>query len=527
MSSDPVYYDPYLRSIVKQPYPLYRRLREEAPLYYNAEFDFYAVSRYDDVKRGFSEHKTFISGNGGILEMIKQKIQMPPGTFIFEDPPRHTMYRQIVQRIFTPRRMNGLEPLVRQLTCEVLDPLVGRADFDFIDDIGRQLPMRVIGMLLGIPESEQQMVREISDAKMRTEEGKPGNYEGGLQMEQSFGEYIDWRVTHPSDDVTTELLGVEFTDETGARRKLTRDELITFFNVLAGAGNETTNRLIGWMGTTFAKHPDQRRELVDNPSLLPDAIEEVLRLEPPAPHVGRYVAEDTQFHGQTVPAGSTILFLVGAANHDDRAFPDPDRFDIHRERRSPHLAFGYGIHTCIGNVLARLEGRVVYEELLNRIPAWDIDEDNARLLSTSTVRGWDKLPAYVRPEGRANIRQRAEREAAAKAAPSTCAPASIEGVWTLTVKGPTGPMDSLLRIESRDGQLSGIQSGEGSESAVESLSYDAATGKIEWTNRIAKPMKMSLKFAGRVDGATMSGKVKAGFMGSFAFTAQRQATAAA
>jgi cytochrome P450 len=336
--------------------------------------------------------------------MIKQNITMPPGVFIFEDPPQHTAHRRIVQQLFTPRRMNGLEPLVRDLTVKVLEPLVGRDEFDFIDDIGRQLPMRVIGMLLGIPESDLQTVREIGDSKMRTAEGKPQNYEAGLQMEQSFGQYIEWRVEHPSDDVTTELLNCEFTDETGTRRRLTREELLTFFNVLAGAGNETTNRLIGWTGKILGEHPDQRRQLRDNPSLIAGAIDEVLRLEPPAPHVARYVAQDAEFYGRTVPQGSVILLLVGAANHDEREFPDPDRFDSQRARKAAHLAFGSGIHTCVGNVLARLEGRVVYEELLKRIPDWDVDIENASLLSTSTVRGWDKLPAYVNARGARKIK---------------------------------------------------------------------------------------------------------------------------
>jgi cytochrome P450 len=520
LSNPAAYYDPYSREIVKDPYPVYRRLRDEAPLYYNKEYDFYAVSRYQDVRKGLGDHRNFISSRGGILELIKQNVSIPPGTFIFEDPPRHTMYRQVVQRLFTPRRMNGLEPLVRELTIKVLEPLTARDEFDFIDDIGRQLPMRVIGMLLGIPEQDLHVVREITDSKMRTVEGRPVNYEQGLQMEQSFGEYIDWRVKHPSDDVTTELLNVEFIDETGLKRKLTREELITFFNVLAGAGNETTNRLIGWTGKALGEHPEQRRELAQNLALLPDAIEEVLRLEPPAPHVGRYVASDAQFQGQTVPAGSAILFLVGSANHDEREFPEPDRFDIHRNR-SAHVAFGYGIHSCLGNVLARLEGRVVFEELLKRIPHWEIDLENASLLSTSTVRGWDKLPAYVNASGAKRIKARVAELAAAEHAPSTATPASVAGEWIVTVKGPTGPMDSVLSLTDSNGALGGAQSGEGSTSPIEEITYDGATGSIVWTNRIAKPIKMSLKFTGKVQGTTMTGKVKAGFMGSFPFTAVR------
>ena len=509
-----VYYDPYLRDIVRNPYPTYRRLREEAPLYYNEQYDFYAVSRYEDVRRGLGDHKTFISGRGGILELIKENVEMPPGTFIFEDPPIHTIHRTIVQRIFTPRRMNGLEDRVRDITVNCLDRLVGRDEFDFIADIGAQIPMRVIGTLLGIPEQDFQAVRETVDARMRTGEGEQMDYSSGFSMDESFEPYIDWRINNPSDDVITELLNVEFTDETGTERKLSRDELLTFINVLAGAGNETTNKLIGCTGKTLAEHPDQRRELVADPSLVPDAIEELLRYEPPGPHIGRYVTQDVEFHGQTVPAGSAILFIVASANRDDRAFTDPERFDIHRNG-SPHCSFGYGIHTCIGNVLARLEGRVVLQELLKRFPEWNVDMDNAELLSTSTVRGWETLPAYVGATKPRRPARPAEQETATAAAPD-----SVEGTWRVTIKGPTGPMDSILVVEQADGRLSGSQTGEGTTTPVDEIVY--GEGKIAWTNQITSPMKMKLSFTGTVEGETMSGKVKAGFMGKFAFTGVRE-----
>ncbi|WP_439136030.1 cytochrome P450, partial [Pseudomaricurvus sp.] len=480
MKDDAVYYDPYLREIVENPYPVYRRLREEAPLYYNSQYDFYAVSRYDDVRKGLSDHKTFSSARGAILELIKSNIEMPPGTFVFEDQPRHTMYRQIAQRLFTPRRMFALEPKIRELAGKVLDPLVDRDEFDVIADIGRELPMRVIGMLLGIPEQDLQSVREITDAKMRTDEGKPLDYGDGLQLEQSFGEYIDWRINNPSDDVTTELMNVEFTDDTGTLRKLTRDELITFFNVLAGAGNETTNRLIGWIAKTLAEHPDQRRELVQKPELIPDAIEEVLRLEPPGPHVGRYVTQDVEYYGQTVPAGSAILFLIGAANHDEDMFTNPDSFDIHRGRRPGHTTFGFGIHTCIGNVLARMEGRIVVEEWLKRIPEWDIDLENASLLSTSTVRGWDTLPAYVNAKGKQAIRDRIVEQTEAKLNQSASAPESLDGEWVITVKGPTGPMDSVLNLATDNAVLGGTQTGDGTTTVVGEINYDPKTGDVTW-----------------------------------------------
>ena len=194
----------------------------------------------------------------------------------------------------------------------------------------------------------------------------------------------------------TELLNAEFTDETGTVRHLTREELLTYLEVVAGAGNETTTRLIGWTGKVLADHPDQRAELVDDRSLVANAIEELLRYESPAPHVGRCVArEDLVVHGEKVPAGSIMLFLLGSANRDDRRFPDGDRFDIHRDD-GRHLTFGNGIHLCLGAALARLEGCIALEELLARFPTWEIDLDNARLSPTSTVRGWETLPAYVR-----------------------------------------------------------------------------------------------------------------------------------
>ena len=209
-----------------------------------------------------------------------------------------------------------------------------------------------------------------------------------------FAEYIDWRAEHPSDDLMTELLQAEFEDETGTVRRLTREEVLTYVNVLAGAGNETTNRLIGWTGKVLADHPDQRRQLVEDRSLIPNAIEEILRYEPPAPYVGRYVARDVEVHGQTVPEGSAMLFLIGSANRDDRRYPDGDRFDIHR-KIDQHLTFGHGIHFCLGAALARLEGRVALDEVLKRFPEWEVDRDGAKLATTSTVRGWETLPVFT------------------------------------------------------------------------------------------------------------------------------------
>jgi cytochrome P450 len=386
-----VYYDPYDVEIDRDPYPVFRRLRDEAPLYYNQPHDFYALSRFDDVDRGLANRDTFISGRGGILELIKADLEMPPGVVIFEDPPTHTIHRSLLSRVFTPRRVAALEPKIRELCAACLDPLVGADGFDFVTDLGALMPMRVIGMLLGIPEEDQQGIRDRVDANLRTEAGQPMRVSENFVSGEQFAEYIDWRAEHPSDDIMTDLLNAEFEDETGTVRRLRRDELLTYITVVSGAGNETTTRLIGWAGKVLAEHPDQRRELVDDPSLIPGAIEELLRFEPPAPYVGRYVAKDIDLHGQTVPAGSAMLMLLGSANRDDRKHPNGDTFDIHRTG-TPHLTFGYGPHFCLGAALARLEGRVALDEVLKRFPEWEVDWDGAHLAPTSTVRGWEHMP---------------------------------------------------------------------------------------------------------------------------------------
>jgi len=390
-----VYYDPYDVEIDADPYPVFRRLRDEAPLYHNDKYDFYALSRFDDVERGLVDRETYISGRGAILELIKADIEMPPGVILFEDPPIHTMHRGLLSRVFTPKKMNALEPKIREFCAQSLDPLAGAGRFDFIRDLGAQMPMRVIGMLLGIPEPDQEAIRDRADADLRTKPGQPMKYsQDRFVTGEAFAEYVDWRAEHPADDLMTEMLHAEFEDETGTTRRLTRDEVLTYVNVVAGAGNETTTRLIGWAGKVLGDHPDQRRELVEDRSLVPNAIEELLRYEPPAPHVARYVSRDVTHYGQTVPDGSVMVFLVGAANRDERRHPDGDRFDIHRDV-GQHLTFGYGIHFCLGAALARLEGRIALDEVLQRFPEWEVDRDNARLSPTSTVRGWETLPVVT------------------------------------------------------------------------------------------------------------------------------------
>jgi cytochrome P450 len=390
-----LYYDPYDRDIDADPYPVFRRLRAEAPLYYNEQYDFYAVSRFGDVLRGLTDREIYSSARGSVLEFIKANIEMPPGVVIFEDPPQHTAHRGLLSSVFTPRKMNALEPKIREFCARALDPLVGSGRFDFVADLGAQLPMRTIGMLLGVPERDQEEARDRANAALRTDAGQPMSVAAENMGEHDFfSGYIDWRTTNPSDDLMTELLFAEFEDETGATRRLTRDEVLIYVSVLSGAGNETTNRLIGWMGKVLADHPAQRRELARDRSLIPGAIEELLRFEPPTPHVARYVTRDLELHGQTVPAGSAMLCLTGSANRDESEYPRAGQFDIRRENRA-HLTFGRGIHHCLGAALARLEGQVALDEVLTRFPEWHVDWPNARRLLTSTVRGWESLPVFT------------------------------------------------------------------------------------------------------------------------------------
>jgi cytochrome P450 len=386
-----VYYDPYDVAIVQNPYPVYARLREEAPLYFNERYNFWALSRHADVDKALSNWETFSNSRSDILELVQSEFDMPPGVMMFQDPPQHTMLRGLMSRVFTPRRMAEIEDQIRQYCVRCLEPHVGSDGFDIITELAAMMPMRVIGMLLGIPESQQTGYRDANDANLRTRPGAPMKVAQADRIADGrmYAEYVEWRAANPSDDLMTALLNVEFEDATGVVRKLNRTEVLHYTQVVAGAGNETTGRLIGWLAKVLAEHPDQRREVEQDRSLLIPTIDETLRFEPTGPHVARWMATDFEAYGMTVPAGSAMLLLFGAANRDPRRFPDPDTFDIHRS--NSHFTFGKGTHYCLGANLARLEGRVALDELLNRFPEWDIDHDSARLAPTSTVRGWEEL----------------------------------------------------------------------------------------------------------------------------------------
>jgi cytochrome P450 len=393
-STTELYYDPFDFDIDDNPYPIWRRMRDEAPLYHNEKYNFYALSRYDDVARELHNWDTYRSGRGTTMDIIMSGVEVPPGVILFEDPPLHDIHRRVLSKVFTPRRMEAIEPLVRQYCIRALDALKGVSTFDLITDFGALIPMRTIGYLLGIPEEGQQQIRDNTDASIGLKEGSfrsvsAATFENAYQL---FAEYIEWRAEHPADDLMTQLLNAEV-EEDGELRPLTRIEVLTYTSMIAGAGNETTTRLIGFIGQLLAEHPDQRRELVEDFSLIPGAIEEVLRYESPSPVQARYVARDTEVHGQTIAEGSVMLLLNGSANRDERHYPNGESFDIHRT--GSHLSFGQGLHFCMGSSLARMQARVALEEMLKRWPEWDVDFDNAAMAHTSSVRGWGRLPVIT------------------------------------------------------------------------------------------------------------------------------------
>jgi cytochrome P450 len=393
-ATEDVYWDPFDVDIDTNPYQVWRRLRDEAPLYRNERYDFWALSRFADVQAAHADHKTFISGKGTVLEHMGNDLG-DTNMIIFMDPPDHDVIRALVSRAFTPRRVSELEERIRQICDSLLDPHVGGSGFDYVVEFAQQLPSTVISALLGVPDGEREEVRRYIDAVFHIEPGV------GMVNDVSFGaqiwlfEYItnalQERRQNPRDDLFTALTQAEIPSDGGGTRKLTDGEAAAFGNLLVSAGTETVARLLGWAAVTLPSHPDQRRMMADDPAVIPGAVEELLRFEAPSPVQGRWTTRDVELHGTVVPKDSKVLLLTGSAGRDERRYPDADRFDITRDQTS-HVSFGFGIHFCLGAALARLEGRIGLEETLARFPEWEVDLASAVQQHTSTVRGWSSVP---------------------------------------------------------------------------------------------------------------------------------------
>ncbi|WP_018639068.1 cytochrome P450 [Parafrankia elaeagni] len=394
--TDDLYWDPFDKIVDVNPYPVWRRMRDEMPVYRNDKLDFYALSRHKDVDDAHIDPATFSSAHGTVLELMGPE-PFETGQIIFMDPPTHTLLRVLVSRAFTPRRVSALEGHIRQICADLLDPQIGAGGFDFVQDFAAQLPSLVISQLIGVNPEDREEIRQTIDQTFHIEEGKgminDVSFAAQIKMHTYFSEQIDIRRREPRDDMMTGLAQAEITTDEGPR-SLTTSEAADFTNLLVAAGTETVARLLGWACDLLDSHPDQRADLAADSSLLPNTIEETLRYEAPSPVQGRTTTRDVELHGTTIPAGSRVLLLTASAGRDERAYPDADTYDIRRNFDS-HVSFGRGPHFCLGAALARMEGRIALEEALRRFPNWEVDRDRAVRLHTSTVRGYEKLPVIV------------------------------------------------------------------------------------------------------------------------------------
>jgi cytochrome P450 len=317
---------------------------------------------------------------------------------IFMDPPEHDVLRALVSRAFSPRRISELEPSIREIVRGYLEPLEGSSGFDFVADFGAKVPMMVISAMLGVPEADREQIRQWTDETLHREPGETDPMEriGPIlgQVAGYFINYINERRAQPADDMMTDLIQADFEDENGEKRTLSDAELVAFIMLISGAGNETVARLLGFAAHTFASFPEERAKLVERPGLIPNAIEELLRYEAPSPVQGRTIMQDVEWYGTRIPAGKKILLLTGSAGRDERQYADPDRFDVER-KVGRHLSFGFGAHFCLGASLARLEGRVALEEVLKRFPQWEVEWDGVQRVTTSTVRGFSRVPVRI------------------------------------------------------------------------------------------------------------------------------------
>jgi len=392
----PLVYDPYDYELDRNPHPVFKRLRDEAPLYYNDKYEFFALSRFEDVVQASLDHETFSSARSTVLEMIGDELVDPP--MIFMDPPKHTAFRKIVSHTFTPRRMAALESRIRDLCAGYLDPFVGAGEFDYLAEFAAKLPVMVVSSLLGVPEEDQNQLRIWTDQTLHREPGETGSSEtaraASMDIIAYWASQIESKRKNPKDDVMSDLVGAKLQPPDGPERLLSDGELYAFCLLISSAGNETVARFLGWAITLLASNPDERAKLVANPALIENAVEEILRYEAPSPIQARYVTRDVEFHGVEVPAGSKIALLTASANRDEREFENADTLDVERKIQQ-HLSLGFGVHFCLGASLARLEARVALEETLQRFPSWEVDEDGLEMVHTSTVRGYSNVP--IRP----------------------------------------------------------------------------------------------------------------------------------
>jgi cytochrome P450 len=386
-------YDPFSYETDEDPYPVYRWMRDEAPVYRNEALDFYALTRFSDNLDAFIDKDAYTSTWSTSLEFMNEP-HPGSGLMIWMDPPEHNRYRGLVSKAFTPRRIADLEPRIRAIATGYLDALVGRERFDVVKEFTARLPMDVISSLLGIPEADRRWVQESSNAMLHRDPGnplpRPEALEATHEVLAYFTEQIAERRARPRDDMMTLLTQVEWEDDDGSVAKLSDSDVRQFLVLLATAGNETVTKLLATAYYELWRNPGERALLVADPTLVRNAVEELLRFDPPSQYQGRVTTRDVLLHGVVIPKHSRVLLINGATGRDERKFPDPDRFDVRREI-DVHLGLGYGRHLCLGASLARLESRIAIEELLRRFPRYEVPADGIERMHSSNVRGLSGL----------------------------------------------------------------------------------------------------------------------------------------
>ena len=393
-----VEFDPFSRDFFDDPYDTYAALRDRAPCYYSEQYDFYALSRFDDVVAGHRDFATFTSTHGQTYEQLASGELSSSGMIISMDPPRHTRYRKLVSRSFTPRSIGNYESLVREIISGYLDPLVGRRQFDILEEFAAPFPVEIISSILGVPPEDRQQIRMWTDAMLHREEGSAMSsqaaQEGGMAQGMYLYELSQKKRQDPADDMLSALIEAEVETEDGELVQLNDAEIAEFGTLLAAAGSETVTKLVGNAVVLFHRNPDQWAKVREDPGTIPNAVEEVLRYWAPSQYQGRYSVVDSTWHGTTIPKHKPVFLITGAANRDPRRYEHPDRFDISRD---PGLGvgLGHGLHVCLGAALARLESRVAIEEIARRWPAYEVQESGLRRVQMSNVAGYSSVPITV------------------------------------------------------------------------------------------------------------------------------------
>jgi cytochrome P450 len=398
--ADPVEFDPFSDEYFNDPYEVYRRLRDEAPVYHNERYGFYALSQFEDVLAAHKDWKTFSSSHGVDLSTLTKDPALIRSlrSIIMMDPPEHDRLRGLVSRVFTPRAVTALEPMIREVIGAFLDPLDGRDEFDAVADFSAPFPVEIISRMLGVPEPDRQQIRHWLDLSLTRDPGSMEPPRAGIEAMMEAGAYyyelVAQKRREPADDMLTRLTQVEVEREDGSKTKLDDDEIAGFVSLLGGAGAETVTKLVGNAVVLFARHPEQWRKVRDDPAMVPQAVEEVLRYWPPSQYQGRFSVRDSEWRGVTLPAGYPVLLITGAATRDPRTFERADDFEIDRPP-TVALGLGHGAHACLGAALARMESRIAIEEMARRWGDWEIDEGGLRRVKMSNVAGFSNVPIRI------------------------------------------------------------------------------------------------------------------------------------